>query len=67
MYGHGTHGVVRALTDAIFRDRNAGYLKERFAGCDSFCLLTRVAVESGVLVTPDWTVEDNRLFEWPDT
>ncbi len=64
MYASGSFGAVRALTDARFRDRNAAYLQERFAGSESFCILARVTVESGAALTPDWTVPANRLFEW---
>jgi hypothetical protein len=64
MYASGCYGVVRALTDARFRDRNAGYLQDRFAGSESFCILSRVEVLPGAPVTPDWTVAENRLFEW---
>jgi hypothetical protein len=64
MYGAGSFGVVRALTDARFRDRNAEYLRERFADSDSFCILTRVTVVNGAPLTPDWTVPESRLFEW---
>jgi hypothetical protein len=55
---------VRALTDARFRDRNADYVGERFADSDSYCILTRVTVEAGKALTPDWTLEETRLFEW---
>jgi hypothetical protein len=62
----GIYGVVRALTDPDFRDRNAEYLAGRFGGSESFLILTRVQVESGpVVLTPDWTLPENRLFEWP--
>ena len=64
MYGSGTVGAVRALTDIFFRDRNAEYLKERFADSGTYCFLTRVTVEAGTALTPDWTVPDTRLFEW---
>lgn len=64
MYGSGSLGAVRALTDARFRDRNADYVKERFADSDTYCILTRVTVEAGKALTPDWTLEDTRLFEW---
>jgi hypothetical protein len=64
MYGSGSLGAVRALTDARFRDRNADYLKERFADSDTYCILTRVTVEAGAALTPDWTLEETRLFEW---
>jgi hypothetical protein len=64
MYASGTFGVVRALTDARFRDRNANYVKKRFGNSEMFCILTKVTVERGVPVTPDWTVPEKRLFEW---
>jgi len=65
MYGRGTYGVVRALTDERFRDRNAQYLRESFGDCDAFCILSRVTVENGNTLTPDWTLPQTRLFEWP--
>jgi len=65
MFSRGTHGVVRALTDARFRDRNEAYLRERFGRSDSFSVLTRVPIVNGRALTPDWTVPDNRLHEWP--
>jgi hypothetical protein len=64
MYGRGTYGTVRALTDARFRDRNAEYLRSRFGGSDSYCILTRVPVVDGATLTPDWTIGDYSLFEW---
>lgn len=64
MYGGGTYGAVRALTDARFRDRNTEYLQDRFGDSDAFCILSRINVENGVAVTPDWTIPENRLFEW---
>ena len=65
MYARGTYGVVRALTDPRFRDRNSLYLESRFARADTFCLLSRVRVVNGTTVTPNWTLEGSRLFEWP--
>jgi hypothetical protein len=64
MYGRGTYGAVRALTDERFRDRNAEYLQERFGDSDAFCILSRVTVENGKALTPDWTLAKTRLFEW---
>lgn len=64
MYGRGTYGAVRALTDERFRDRNAEYIQDRFANSEAFCILTRVTVENGVALTPDWTLPETRLFEW---
>jgi hypothetical protein len=64
MYGRGTYGAVRALTDARFRERNAEYVQSRFGGSDSYCILTRVPVVNGATMTPDWTVDEIKLFEW---
>jgi hypothetical protein len=64
MYGRGTYGAVRALTDAKFRDRNAEYLRARFGESNSYCMLTRVPIINGATLTPDWTVSDYVLFEW---
>jgi hypothetical protein len=67
MYSVGTWAVVRTLTDARFRDRNEEYLSERFAGQDTLSILMRILVLNGYeAVTPDWTVPENRLYEWPD-
>jgi transcriptional regulator with XRE-family HTH domain len=65
MYARGTYGLVRALTDPRFRDRNSLYLESRFAHADTFCMLSRVRVVNGTTVTPNWTLESFRLFEWP--
>jgi hypothetical protein len=64
MYGRGTYGVVRALTDARFRNRNADYLRSRFGSSETYCILTRVPIVDGVTLTPDWTTGDYTLFEW---
>ena len=64
MYGRGTYGAVRALTDERFRDRNTEYIQDQFADSEAFCILTRVAVENAVTLTPDWTLAEMRLFEW---
>ena len=64
VYGRGTYGAVRALTDERFRDRNAKYLRETFGDSDAFCILTRVTVVNGRALTPDWTLPETRLFEW---
>jgi hypothetical protein len=67
MFGRGTYGAVRALTDARFRDRNEEYVAERFAGRVLFSILFKVFVtERGEALTPDWTKAENRLHEWPE-
>ena len=66
MYGRGTYGAVRALTDARFRDRNAEYLRSKFGSSDAYCLLTRVPIVDAATLTPDWTTGDYTLFEWSE-
>jgi transcriptional regulator with XRE-family HTH domain len=65
MYGRGVVGAVRALTDVKFRDRNEAYLKARFENMDAFSIISRVSVVMGQVLTPDWTVAETRLHEWP--
>lgn len=67
MYGRGTYGAVRALTDQRFRDRNEEYLNARFGGSDSFGILMRVRMApGGKVITPDWSKAETRLHEWPE-
>lgn len=66
MFSRGTLGVVRALTDARFRSQNEAYIREQFAGSDTFSVLTRVPVVNGSVVTPDWTISENLLHEWSE-
>jgi hypothetical protein len=65
-YALGVYGVVRALTAAQFRDRNAVYLARRFAGSDVMSILCHVRIVAGAITVPDWTLPDNRLHEWPE-
>jgi hypothetical protein len=66
MYGRGTYGAVRALTDARFRDRNEDYVRQHFGYAEAFSILMRVRINpNGAVVTPDWTQADVRLHEWP--
>jgi hypothetical protein len=64
MYGRGSYGVVRALTDSEFRIRNSRYLESRFKNSLPYCLLTRVQVVNNQTLIPDWTDDGTRLFEW---
>jgi hypothetical protein len=64
MYGRGTYGAVRALTDSAFRASNADYLRSRFGDCEAYCILSRVQVIDGETLTPDWTSGEHILFEW---
>jgi hypothetical protein len=64
MYGRGTYGVVRALTDPNYLERNTRYLESRFGGSSSYCMVVRVTVDNNKTITPDWTDDRTRLFEW---
>jgi hypothetical protein len=63
-YARGVYGVVRALTDKRFRDRNETYLRERFDTDRPFSIVSRVKVFLGETVTPDWSGGDDVLHEW---
>jgi transcriptional regulator with XRE-family HTH domain len=65
MYGRGTYGAVRALTDANFRDRNTEHVSSRFGDSQTYCILMRVEILGGATLTPDWTIGESTLFEWP--
>ncbi|GAA0909524.1 hypothetical protein Vau01_102630 [Virgisporangium aurantiacum] len=66
MFGRGTFGAVRALTDVRFRDRNERFIHNRFGGFERFSVLARVRVTTnGDAVTPDWTIPTTVLHEWP--
>jgi transcriptional regulator with XRE-family HTH domain len=64
MYGQGTYGAIRALTDYRIRERNNRYIASRFADREAYCIVTRVPVVHGGTLTPDWTTGNHRLFEW---
>ena len=66
MYGRGTYGAVRALTDVKFRERNDDYVRAQLDRNAAFSLLMRVEVVDGEVLTPDWTVAETRLHEWPE-
>jgi hypothetical protein len=65
MYGRGTYGAVRALTDVKFRERNDEHAHDRLKRHGAYSLLMRVQVVDGEVLTPDWTVAETRLHEWP--
>lgn len=64
-YQRGTLGAVRTLTDKRFRERNADYVRSRFADGHTFSVISRVQVLASSVVTPDWTTTRDRLHEWP--
>jgi hypothetical protein len=64
-FARGTLGAVRALTDPQFRNANEAYLRDRFAGQRAWSLLTKVVIADGNPIPPVWSIDDNRLYEWP--
>jgi len=66
MFGRGTYGAVRALTDIKFRDRNDEYVRANLDDDGGFSLLTRVQIINGETVTPDWTEPAMRLHQSPE-
>jgi hypothetical protein len=64
-YSRGSFGVVRALTDPNMAERNAAYLRQRFGGAPTFSIVCRVRVVANEVVVPDWTIDADRLHEWP--
>ena len=67
LFSSGTFGVVRALTDARFRDRNEDFLRTRFSGSNTFSVLMRIDIVQGYeVVTPDWTDATTLLHVWPE-
>jgi len=65
IFGRGTYAAVRSLTDPRFRLRNTAYVRQRFGG-GPFSMLARARIRSAEALTPDWTVPQVRLHEWPD-
>ncbi|MFG2038079.1 helix-turn-helix domain-containing protein [Dactylosporangium sp. NPDC048998] len=65
MYGRGTYGIVRALTDVDWRERNFRYLEWRFGSVPTFSLVSRVRIVAGIVTVPNWTDPRIRLHEWP--
>jgi transcriptional regulator with XRE-family HTH domain len=65
MFARGVYGAVRALTDARFRNRNAAYLEHRIQKVNEISILCRVKIVADRMLVPDWTLSDNRLYEWP--
>lgn len=66
MFGRGTLGAVRALTDANFRSQNESYIARRFATSRSYMIVMSVLIVNGKTVTPDWTNPVSRLYEWDE-
>jgi hypothetical protein len=62
----GVHGAARCFIDPEMRDRNEEYLNPRFPHGSTYCIVMRVPVVNNDPLTPDLSIEENRLFEWYD-
>ena len=63
IHSRGVLGAVRSLTDIAVREKNEGYLSRRFPG-GRFAVLMRVPVLNGDAISPDFEIDDTRLYEW---
>jgi transcriptional regulator with XRE-family HTH domain len=66
VYGQGTYGAVRALTDVRFRRENGEYVRTHFPAGATYSLLFRVGIRQSVGLTPDWSTAGTVLHEWSD-
>ena len=62
----GVHGAARCFIDYEMRERNYQYLRPQFPHGSTYCIVMRVPVVNGDPLTPDLSLEGNRLFEWCD-
>lgn len=60
----GVHGAARCFIDPEMRSRNEDYLNPRFPEGSTYCIVMRVPVVNKDPLTPDLSIEENRLFEW---
>ena len=63
IHSRGVLGAVRSLTDVAVREKNEGYLSRRFPG-GRFAVLMRVPVLNGEAISPDFEIDETRLYEW---
>jgi len=64
LYARGTLAAVRCLTDPVLGPANQSYLQRDVATNRHFGFLARALVINGIVVPPDLTVAENRLYEW---
>jgi transcriptional regulator with XRE-family HTH domain len=62
----GVRGAARCFIDPEMRGRNEQYLTPRFPDGSTYCIVMRVPVVNRDPLTPDLSVQRNRLFEWCD-
>lgn len=63
-HSHGVYGAVRSLADPQLRESNEQYITENFAE-QKFCIVMRVQLIEGRVMTPDFSTEGAVLYQWP--
>ncbi|MFP5022301.1 helix-turn-helix domain-containing protein [Pseudonocardia phyllosphaerae] len=64
LHTRGVYAAVRILTDGGLAEANAGYLRDRAAGAETFGVVMRVLTMEHTVPTPDLRNPANRLFEF---
>lgn len=65
IHSRGVHGAVRSLTDRNLRDANERYISTHFGHSDSFAILMSVKVIKNRAMTPDFSMDETVLYQWP--
>jgi hypothetical protein len=60
----GVHGAALCFIDMEMREGNERYLRSRFSGDATSCVVMRVPIMNNDPLTPDLSKPENRLFEW---
>ena len=65
IHSRGVYGAVRTLTDLHLRDANEQYIAKHFGHSSSFAILMSVKMLGNQVVTPDFNIDGNVLYQWP--
>ncbi len=66
IHSRGVYGAVRSLTDARLRESNERYIARNFRDNQQFIILMRIQVIEGEAMTPDFSIPETVLYQWPD-
>lgn len=62
----GVRGAAQCFIDWEMQERNEQFIKQRFPGTGTYCIVMKVPVVNDDPLTPDLSKPENRLFEWCD-
>lgn len=65
IHSRGVYGAVRTLTDLHLRDANEQYIAKHFGHSKPFAILMSVKMLGNQVVTPDFNIDGNVLYQWP--